>query len=426
MGLTMRQRKAVLASQVKAWGKATKQEKSVILDHLVAVNGWHRDHARKMMRAAVAGQDVNRPRKARVPVFRYGPEVIDALVMCWAVLDGPSGKILRPALPALVASLVACGELDASPQVIDGLLAMSAATIDRRLRPYRIGLVGDLKGRSLTRPGSLLKSSIPLKTWHEWDDTLPGFIEIDLVGHDGGDNNGAFHYSLDAVDVATGWTETITVRSKGERVVATALEQLVLRFPFAVLGIHSDNGSEFINHHLLRWCTLREITFTRGRPNHSNDQAHIEQKNWTRVRRNVGYYRYDTARKLDLTNQLWPITAELTNLFTPQQKLVSKTRVGAKVTKRHDTATTPAGRLLRDHPDILDNVDRRLIQERLAQANPAQLRRDIDLIQRNLLELARRRGTILKAAKRNHVYLSRTKMTRAKQDESTTQPKRAS
>ncbi|MEZ5129741.1 MAG: hypothetical protein R2703_14890 [Micropruina glycogenica] len=122
--------------------------------------------------------------------------MIDALAVCWAVLDGPSGKIVRPALPVLVASLVAKGELNATPEVIDALLAMSAATIDRRLRPYRLGLVGNLKGRSLTRPGSLLKSSIPLKTWHEWDDTQPGFIEIDLVGHDGGDNNGHFHYSL--------------------------------------------------------------------------------------------------------------------------------------------------------------------------------------------------------------------------------------
>ena len=426
MGLTMRQRKAVLASQVRAWQKATKQEKSAILDHLVAVNGWHRDHARKMIRQAVAGQDVNRPRKPREPVLTYGQEVIDALVVCWAVLDGPAGKILRPALPVLVASLLSCGEVDAPPQVIDGLLAMSAATIDRRLRPYRIGLVGESKGRSLTRPGSLLKSSIPLKTWHEWDDTTPGFIEIDLVGHDGGDNNGEFYYSLDAVDVATGWTETITMKSKGERIVATGLEQLVLRFPFAILGIHSDNGSEFINHHLLRWCTNREITFTRGRPNHSNDQAHIEQKNWTRVRRHVGYYRFDTNRELDLLNQLWPIAAELTNLFTPQQKLATKTRIGAKVTKTYDTATTPAGRLLRDHPDILDPADRADLEQRLAQANPAQQRRDIDLIQRNLLELARRRGTVLKAAKRNHVYLSRAKITRTKRDESTNQPKRAS
>lgn len=171
MGLTMGQRKAVLASQVKAWAKASKQEKSAILDHLVAVNGWHRDHARKMMRSAVAGVDVNRPpRKPREPVLTYGPEVIQALVVCWAVLDGPTGKILAPALPVLVASLVACGELAVPPATLTALLAMSPATIDRRLRPYRIGLVGELKDRSLTRPGSLLKSSIPLKTWHEWDD----------------------------------------------------------------------------------------------------------------------------------------------------------------------------------------------------------------------------------------------------------------
>lgn len=422
----MGQKRAVLADQVRRWPKATKQEKGAILDHLVAVNGWHRDHARKMIRRAVAGADPNRVRKARAPVFRYGPGVIDALVVCWAVLDGPSGKVLRPALPVLVPRLVACGELDCPPETIERLLAMSAATIDRRLKPYRTGLAGPAKGRSWTRPGSLLKSSIPLKTWHEWDDALPGFIEIDLVGHDGGDNNGEFGWSLDAVDVATGWTETITVRSKGERVVAAALEQLVLRFPFPILGIHSDNGSEFINHHLLRWCSNRKITFTRGRPNHSNDQAHIEQKNWTRVRRHVGYYRYDTARELDLLNQLWPLAAELTNLFTPQQKLKTKTRVGARVVKTYDTATTPAGRLLRDHPDVLDPIDREAIQRHITEANPAQLRRDIDLIQRNLLELARRRGLVLKAAKRNHVYLSRTKITRAKRDESTTPIKRAS
>ncbi len=425
MGLTMTQRRAVLASQVKAWPKATKQEKGLILDHLCAVNGWHRDHARKMIRLAVAGVEVNRPRARRDPVYRYGTGVIDALVVCWAVLDGPSGKILAPALPSLVDRLVACGELEAAPDIVDALVAMSPATIDRRLQPYRTGLVEVPRGRSLTRPGSLLKSSIPLKTWHEWDDTTPGFLEIDLVGHDGGDNNGAFHYSLDAVDIASGWTETITVRSKGERIVAAGLDELVPRFPFAVLGIHSDNGSEFINHHLLRWCTTRQITFTRGRPNHSNDQAHIEQKNWTRVRHHVGYYRYDTPRELDLLNQLWPIASQLTNHFVPQQKLVSKTRQGARIIKSYDRATTPVERLLRDHPDVLDDTDRRLLQQHLATANPAQLRRDIDLLQRNLLELARRRGTTLKAAKRNHVYLSRTKITRAKRDESTTPPTRA-
>ena len=425
----MPQRKAVLKQQVQAWPKASRAEKSAILDRLCAVNGWHRDHARKMMRRAVAGQLTEAPRKARQPVLVYDEGVIDALATCWAVLDGPTGKRLRPALPALVPALVRHGELTADPQVIDALLAMSAATMDRRLRDHRLGLVA-AKGRSMTRPGSLLKSSIPLKTWHEWDDTIPGFVQVDLVSHEGGDNNGAFHYTLDATDVATGWTEAITVKSKGERIVAVALDQLRVRFPFAVLGIHSDNGSEFINHHLARWCTDRQITFTRGRANHKNDQAHVEQKNWTQVHRSAGYLRYDTPRELDLLNQLWTLQSQLDNLFLPQQKLLTKTRIGAKVTKTYDLGATPYTRLTRDHPDLLDPLDQCHLDEQLTTLNPAQLRRDNPLIQANLLELARRRGPVAQRTKRNATYLSKTKISpptkRAKPDESTTHPKRAS
>ena len=425
----MPQRKAVLKQQVQAWPKASRAEKSAILDRLCAVNGWHRDHARKMMRRAVAGQLTEAPRKARQPVLVYDEGVIDALATCWAVLDGPTGKRLRPALPALVPALVRHGELTADPQVIDALLAMSAATMDRRLRDHRLGLVA-AKGRSMTRPGSLLKSSIALKTWHEWDDTIPGFVQVDLVSHEGGDNNGAFHYTLDATDVATGWTEAITVKSKGERIVAVALDQLRVRFPFAVLGIHSDNGSEFINHHLARWCTDRQITFTRGRANHKNDQAHVEQKNWTQVRRSAGYLRYDTPRELDLLNQLWTLQSQLDNLFLPQQKLLTKTRIGAKVTKTYDLGATPYTRLTRDHPDLLDPLDQCHLDEQLTTLNPAQLRRDIALIQANLLELARRRGPVAQRAKRNATYLNKTKIRpptkRATSDESTTHPKRAS
>ena len=417
MGLSMGQRKAVLKSQLDAWPKASRAERSVILDHVVAVNGWHRDHARKMIRQALAGRDLDAARAARDPVLTYGPEVIEALVTCWAVLDGPTGKLLAPALPELVASLIAHAELPADPGIIDALLAMSPATIDRRLKPYRSGLVAG-KGRSRTRPGSLLKSSIPLKTWQEWSDTTPGFIEIDLVSHDGGDNNGHFHYTLDATDVATGWTEAITVSSKGERVVAAGLGQLQLRFPFAVLGIHSDNGSEFINHHLLKWATDRQITFTRGRPNHKNDQAHVEQKNWTEVRKSAGYYRYDTPRELALLNQIWPIQSQLRNLYLPQQKLVSKTRVGATVTKKYDKGATPLTRLLRDHPHRVDPHDQRNLTTTRETSNPAQIRRDIALIQANLTELARRRGIVQTRRKANATYLNKTKISNP--------PKRAS
>ena len=424
----MGQRKAVLVSQVKAWPKATKAEKTAILDHLVAVNGWHRDHARKMLRRAVAGHDPNRPRAQRDPVYRYDPAVIDALVTCWVVLDGPTGKRLHPALPDLTTALIAHGELHCTPDTLAALLRMSPATIDRRLKPHRTGLIAT-KGRSMTKPGSLLKASIPMKTWHEWNETVPGFLQIDLVAHEGGDNNGAFHYTLDATDIATGWTEAISVRSKGERIVAAGLTDLILRFPFGINGIHSDNGGEFINHHLAKWCDARRITLTRGRAHHSNDQAYVEQKNWSSVRRAVGYYRYDTRHELDLLNQLWPLQAALDNLYLPQQKLRSKSRNGAKVTKTYDTAATPLHRLTRDHPQYLTDQDAADLSTRATQINPAELRRQIHAIQASLIELARRRGKVEQRPKRNATYLSRKKIhptKRAKSDESTTHSTRAS
>lgn len=420
----MAQRRAITTTQAKRWAKATKTEKAGILDAVVQVTGWHRDHARKMLRRAAAGQTPT-PRPPRDPARRYDTEVTDALVRCWALLDGIASKRLAAALPRLLTALDHLDRLEMTIEVKEQLLTMSPATMDRHLKPYRQGLIAT-HGIAHTKPGSLLKSSIPLKTWAQWNDTEPGFIEIDLVGHEGGDNNGAFHYSLNATDVATGWTETCTVRSKGERIVAAGLENLIGRFPFLILGIHSDNGSEFINNHLAKLCELRHLTFTRGRPSHSNDQAHIEQKNWSIVRRAVGYFRYDTTRELDLLNQLWPAHNDRNNLLMPSQKLISKTRTGAKVTKKHDRATTPAERLLRDHPDALDTHERAALETRLVTVDPIALGEHIDLTQRNLLELAKRRGAVQRRAKRNHVYLSRTKITRASSDESTTQTKRAS
>lgn len=424
-------RKEITKAQLDRWGKASKSEKSAILDAVCAVSGWHRDHARKAIRQALAERERGgpAPRKKREPVLVYGPEVIEVLTRCWAALDGPTGKRLHSALPQLVANMSAHGHLaHVDPDVLEQVLTMSPATIDRRLASARVGLVAG-KPISHTKPGSMLKSSIPMKTWREWNEAEPGFIQIDLVGHEGGDNNGAFYYSLDATDIATGWTETITVRSKGERIVATGLEELRLRFPFHIHGIHSDNGSEFINHHLATWCSTREITFTRGRSSHKNDQAHIEQKNWTVVRRSVGYFRYDSPRELDLLNQLWPLTSMQVNLFLPQQKLVSKERTGATVRKTHDTATTPLKRLLDHHDDLVDPHDRTHLEGLLQDTDVIELRHRIADIQGNLTELARRRGTTQPRAKTNAVYLSRRKMTptkRASLDESTKHRTRAS
>lgn len=414
--LTLTVRRQVTASLVGKYAKATRAGKSAILDRLCAVNGWHRDHARKALRLAAAGPRA--ARKPRDPVVVYGPEVIEALRRVWAVLDGPTGKRLAPVMATLVESLRRHGELDIGDDLAAQLAAMSAATIDRRLAGDRAELTTG-RGRALTKPGSLLKSQIPMRTWADWDQAVPGFLEVDLVGHDGGDNNDQFCFSLTATDIATGWTENRTVRNKAAKWVFGALVEIQAQMPFPVLGIDSDNGSEFINYHLLRWCEQQHITFTRSRPNNKNDGAHVEQKNWAVVRRTVGYWRYDTAREMALLNQIWTALSPLTNLFTPQQKLVSKTRAGAKVIKKYDTAKTPYRRLL-DHADLADPVDLKLLAKKIHTANPAQLRRQVTDLQKTLLDMVAHKNTT-RRGKQNAVYLSRAKL-----NESTTHRPRAS
>jgi transposase InsO family protein len=259
----------------------------------------------------------------------------------------PAGK--RLALVVLVPILRRDGELDLTDAEAALLCRMSAATIDRRLAPERARMT--LRGRSHTKPGSLLKSQIPIRTWADWNDAAPGFVEIDLVGHEGGNSSGEFCFTLTVTDIATGWTINRSVRNKAQRWVFEALQYASTRFPFPIRGIDSDNGSEFINDQLLRYCTEHQITFTRSRPGNKNDGAHVEQKNWARVRELVGYYRYDTPAELAKLNEIWELDALFTNYYLPQQKLIFKQRRGAKVIKRYDTATTPHQRAVA-HPDV--------------------------------------------------------------------------
>jgi len=426
MGLDVATRRLVTKELKGRYERGSKAQRTAVLDELCGLTGWHRDHARKALRAAPGpGQD-RLPRKPRVPVVKYDEQVLAALRVCWATLDGPSGKRLAPALPELVAALCRHGELDLDDATATLLVGVSAATIDRRLAADREGL--RLKGRSLTKPGSLLKSQIPMRTWADWDDHRPGFVEIDLVGHEGGDNTGDFASSLTVTDIATGWTEVRTVRNKAARHVFCALLEIQAALPFPLLGIDSDNGSEFINDHLLRWCTDQQITFTRSRPANSNDGCHVEQKNWDIARRTVGYWRYDTPGEVTVLNQIWPALSPLINLFTPQQKLATKTRAGAKVIKTYDTAQTPYQRLL-GHP-VLDDVDTARLAAQLTSTNPAAARRQVADLCGTLLARVRHK-TVTRRAQTAAVYRSRTKINnrpqkRASSDEATTTTKRAS
>ena len=332
----MSQRKAVTKTIAARYIRADKAGKGRILDELCAITGWHRSHARKALKAALRPKVV----KARASrPAKYGPKVVAALIFCWAVLGMPAGKRLAPMLAELVSILRHFGELDIDDDTATLLAGMSAATIDRRLAGER--RKHQLKGHSHTKPGSLLKSQIPIRTWADWDDAVPGFVEIDLVGHDGGNAEGEHAWTLTVTDIATGWTENRSVRNKARKWVLAALDEIATTMPFPILGVDSDNGAEFINHHLLTWCDQRQITFTRSRAGNKNDGCHVEQKNWAIVRTVVGYHRYDTKAELLLLNTIWVLQSKLTNYFYPQQKLVSKVRTGAKVSKKYDTATTP-------------------------------------------------------------------------------------
>ena len=350
--------------------KATKTEKQKILDEFSSATGYHRKHAIRVLKNRVP--KTRRRKRPGYPTL-YRGEVVQVLEQIWEIYGQICSKRLQPFLPEAIRVLERCQELELSEATKELLLQISSASIDRCLRPIRSQTP---HGLSTTQPGSLLKHLIPVRTFTEWDEERPGFLEIDLVAHCGITTEGQFLCTLTCTDLCTGWTEVTGLLHRSQEAVSEALCRMRQRLPFPLLGIDSDNGGEFINDLLYRYCLDEKITFTRSRPYQKNDQAHVEQKNWSVVRHIVGYDRWETEQELALLQSIYDDLRLYINFFQPSLKLIAKERLGNKTLKRYDTAKTPYQRIL-ERQDISFEAKARLINLYL-QLNPAELRRRID------------------------------------------------
>jgi len=357
LGLTMIVKKSVYQETAKRYQKAQKKEKRSILDEFIKLTSLNRDYAATMLRLHGKSVRLGRKEYARADITRkgkksgrkkkYDNEVLKLLKYIWKILNYICGKRFKVTLNDTLDNLIEHGHLPGGQEVISKLRSISASTIDRILKPERKKL--ELKGRSGTKPGTLLKQQVAVRTWADWDENIPGYLEIDLVGHEGGNSRGDFAQTLDMVDVNSGWCEQAAIKNKAAIWVKAAIEKVNIRLPFDLLGLDSDTGAEFINHAMFDWCKDKGVKFTRGRSTRSNDNCYVEQKNYSIIRQNVGYMRYDTDEEVYWLNRLYAYLRLYTNFFQPVMKMTERERVGSKVKKKHNDIKTPYHRLLESY-----------------------------------------------------------------------------
>jgi hypothetical protein len=379
-------RKELIESQRARYQAAGRQEKGRILDELVAATGYHRCYAMTLLgkiggTGSLSGREPQEPRHRQ---GTYTAATLKALERVWALSGHLCSKRLVPFVPEFLLALERHNELVLPPITRTQILALSAATMDRHLATVRRN--GGRHGLSATRPGSLLKSQIPIRTFADWEDALPGFCEADLVVHTNDDTGGDYLCTLVLTDVCLGWTECRPLLHHTQTAVKGAIKDIRRTLPYPLLGIDTDNGSEFINKQLFLYCEREGITFTRGRARKKNDQCKVEQKNGHIVRSLVGYGRYDGMHACRRLAALYHYSNPWVNFFQPSMKLIEKHRDGARVSKRYDEARTPYRRAL-ESEDITEECKAALTHtyERL---NPVQLLRQIREAQESLWKLA--------------------------------------
>lgn len=380
--LTMRQKQAITATIKKRYTRSSKQKKTQILEEFCQTTGYNRSYARRVLGSK---EPVGRKRKRTGKKRMYTADVFYPLRTLWIAADGICGKRLNPYLPELIRVMEEKKEIRLNKRIRKQLLTISAATIDRMLTATRKQY--QLKGKATTRPGTLLRSTIAVRTFNDWSDITPGYFETDLVAFCGSSVRGEYINGLNLTDVATGWVGLEAVMGKGQYRVYQAIDRVRGKLFFQLKGLDPDNGTEFINWHLHNYCQTNNITFTRIRPNRKNDNCYVEQKNYTVLRRFFGYARYETEQQLQIIQEMLPLVEDYVNFFQPVMKLKSKERVGSKMKKKYDQAQTPYRRLL--DSGVVTEENKRQIQEKYHTLNPMDLKRRINKLTVKLNETLR-------------------------------------
>ena len=349
-------KRELLATLRDRYRSSSKKDKGRILDEFTAITGHHRKHGVRLLSGLDEDEEAPRPTRGR---RIYDEAIREAVIVIWEAADRICGKRLKAAMPLLVESMERHGHLALDPEVRDRLLTASAATLDRLLKPIR-PTAGSRRRRRRKRTTG---KRVPVRTYNDWNGPPPGFLEIDLVVHSGGPLSGSFIHSLVATDVCTGWTEAVPLLAKEQSLIVAGLEAIGQRLPFPIRGIDSDNDGAFINETLIGYCAERGIEFTRSRAYRSNDQAFIEQKNGSVVRRFVGHDRYAGQVAGRTLAHLYGALRLYVNFFQPSFKLIDKTRDGSMTVKRYSPPTTPCDRLIQ-HAATSDEMRAALIQYR--------------------------------------------------------------
>ena len=379
--VSMATRNELVAALRERYAVSSRPERGRILDEFASVTGFHRKHAMRLLRDGPPPGRQTGPRPGRRV---YDDGVREALIVIWEASDRVCGKRLRPLVPIMLEAMERHGHLRLAPEVRTGLLAMSVATIDRALRGVREQAGG--RSRRRAAPSAAVRRSVPVRTFSDWGDPAPGFVEADLVAHCGPSAKGSFVQTLTLTDIATGWTECAPLLVREQNVLTAVLSELRKLLPFPLLGFDTDNDSVFMNETVRDYCKTAGIEFTRCRPYRKNDQAWVEQKNGAVVRRVVGYRRFEGLEATAALAGLYATLRLFVNFFQPSFKLAAKLREGSKVRKRYHPPATPYQRLLTD-PRTSEETKRQ-VQAQFAQLDPVRLLRDVRAAQQRLVEIA--------------------------------------